>query len=191
VSNRLNGWQRLWVVLSALWLVVVVGFTVFLWPTSKTMWHRDEFIRRMPADARAHVAASYSSKWQAREDRSGVHQLLPNGAVLIVRGTPDPRLAAVRKKYPQYNDLTDSQLASALRAKFPEYADLASDDFVADEDVRKVVQAYFDVVEDATRAARWSAIGSAVLIWLAPCFGLYILGWAVAWVRRGFRASVV
>jgi len=84
VSNRLNGWQRLWVVLSALWLVVVVGFTVFLWPTSKTMWHRDEFIRRMPADARAHVAASYSSKWQAREDRSGVHQLLPNDAELTV-----------------------------------------------------------------------------------------------------------
>jgi predicted membrane channel-forming protein YqfA (hemolysin III family) len=31
MSSRLNGWQRLWVVLSALWLALVCAFTALVW----------------------------------------------------------------------------------------------------------------------------------------------------------------
>src|SRR5437660_11189242 len=34
-------------------------------------------------------------------------------------------LAAVREKYPQYQDMSDDALGSALAAKYPQYADLA------------------------------------------------------------------
>lgn len=36
-------------------------------------------------------------------------------------------LAVVRQKYPQYNDMSDDQLASALAAKYPQYADLKAE----------------------------------------------------------------
>jgi hypothetical protein len=190
MTPQLNGWQRLWVVVSAFYLILVVGVLYTLWPTAERTLHRDDFITRMPDEARKHVIASYATEWRAREDRSGyLHTVLPNGAVLVLRGTPDPRLAATRKKFPQYGDLSDTKLATALRAKFPEYANLLPDSFVMDEDVRKVVKAYSDVVAEATSAARWSSTGYALLSWLVPCFALYALGWSVAWVQRGFRGS--
>ncbi len=191
MTIRLSGWQRLWIVVSILYLVAVVVFAILWWPTNATTGHRDEFISRMPNEARTHVVASYASEWSAREDPSGhIHEGFPNGAVLVIRGTPDSRLAAIRKKYPQYNDLSDAKLASALRAKFPEYADLQADSFVADEDIRKVAQAYWDVVTGATRAARRSLTIYALLGGVVPCLMLYALGWSVGWVRRGFRGGM-
>jgi hypothetical protein len=153
--------------------------------------HRPEFIARLPEDMRKHIVAAYASEWSAREDHSGyIHHLFPNGAVFVIRGRTDPRLAAVRNKYPQYNDLSDAELASALSTKRPaEYGDLVPDAFVLDEDFEKVISAYDRVVADATHAARWSFSGYALLAWLIPCGSLYALGWSVAWIRRGFRGS--
>src|SRR5690349_713287 len=106
MTARLNGWQRLWVVVSALYLILVVGVIYMEWPTFERTRHRNEFIRQLPDEARRHVVASYASEFDAREDRSGyVLNVLPNGAVLVIRGTLDPRLAAIRKKYPEYHDL--------------------------------------------------------------------------------------
>jgi hypothetical protein len=64
---RLNGWQRLWVILSILYLLLVVCVTILFWPTPETMGHRDEFITMMPADLRARVEAAYTSKWKWEE----------------------------------------------------------------------------------------------------------------------------
>jgi hypothetical protein len=36
MAVRLNGWQRLWVVLSALYLLLVAGVTILFWPTAVT-----------------------------------------------------------------------------------------------------------------------------------------------------------
>jgi len=151
IAIRLNGWQRLWVVISTLYLVLVAGLVYPGWPTFERTAHRDVFVARMPDEARKHVVASYVSEWSAREDRNGVHHVMPNGAVLVLRS-------------PSFRG-------------------------VWDEDVQKVVNAYFDVVREATRAARWSFAGYALLTWLIPSAVIYGLGWSVGWVLRGFRDS--
>ena len=190
MASRLNGWHRLWIVVCVLYLVPVASILYIEWPTFERTEHRDTFITELPSDIRRHVVASYRSEWLAKEDHSEYpHAVLPNGAVLVIRGTADPRLAAIRKKYPQYNDLSDTKLASALRAKFPEYADLPPASFLADEDLQRVVQAYGAVVESAMRAARRSFTWYVFLAWLIPCLTLYALGFAAAWVRRGFRSG--
>jgi hypothetical protein len=188
MAARLNGWQRLWIVVSVLYLLSVVVLTAIFWPTFETTEHQEEFIARMPQDARMLVVASYASEWSAREDRRGFVHIMPNRAVLLLQGAADPRLVGIRKKYPEYNDLSDAELVSRLRAKFPEYADLAAP-VIADGDIQKVVTAYFGVVQQATRTARWSIAKIALLAWLIPCVALYAFGWAVAWVRRGFRSG--
>jgi hypothetical protein len=187
-----NGWQRLWIVVSVLYLVAVLAIGYLNWPTFERTWHQDDFIAQMPEEARKHVVASYPSKFDARDDRSSyVRAVMPNGAVLVIRGTVDPRLATARTRYLEYKKLSDAELAPVLRAKSPEYADLLPDSFVADEDMDKTVNAYGAVLERATRAARWSFGWHAALAWVIPCALLYVLGWAVAWVRRGFRQSVI
>jgi len=185
IAVRLNGWQRLWVVVSVLYLLAVVILVAVSWPTVATTWHKEEFITQMPEDARKFVVASYANQWSAQDGRGGFIEIMPNGAVLLLGAPADPRLVALRKKYPQYDDLSDTELVSALRAKFPEYANL-SDSVIRDEDFQKVVKAYSAILNEAARTARWSSVRFGLLMWLIPCIGLYALGWAVAWVRRGF-----
>jgi hypothetical protein len=107
VKVRLNGWQRLWILVSVLYLIFVGFFTYVFWPTVETTWHRKEFIERMPADVRQHVSAAFSSQYEAdREEREvkakypkvewdGRPQILPNGAVLIVKGDDFQRFNAM------------------------------------------------------------------------------------------------
>jgi hypothetical protein len=190
MATRLNGWQRLWIVVCVLYLIPVASILYMGWPTFERTPHRDAFITDMPDEVRKHVVASYASELLAQEDRTGyIHNALPNGAVLVVRGTADPRLAAIRKKFPEYNDLSDARLASALSAKFPDYAGIVGDAFVTDEELQRVVQTYYVLVERAVRAARWSSAWSALLVWLIPYLALYAFGWTTGWVRRGFRAA--
>jgi len=61
--SGLNGWQRLWVVISVVYATLVVAFGVLFWPTPKTTWHRAEFIQRIAADIRANIAEAHSSEW--------------------------------------------------------------------------------------------------------------------------------
>ena len=56
-------------------------------------------------------------------------------------------------------------------------------------DTDRVAAAYWAVVESATRAERWTRGWQMALAWLIPCVVLYALGWAVAWVRRGFARA--
>jgi len=152
--TRLNGWQRLWIVLSAIYLLLLVGLAIDLWPRPETTSHREEFLTRMPAELRARIDAAYATKsgWDAASpsfvpDPQPVE--FPNGAVLRIRGAK------------------------------------AGD---TEPDVR-VAAAYWAVVESATRAARWRTTWVTALVWLVPCLTLYALGWAVAWVRRGFSRA--
>jgi hypothetical protein len=178
------------VVLSTLYLVMVLSFVFIEWPTPERTAHRDEFITRMPEAARKHVLVAYSSEYEAGKHgtfEGERRHSFPNGAVLVLGGRTDPRLAAVRAKYHEYDDLSDVQLAKALRSKRPaEYGDLVVDSFIADDDVEKVVNAYTTVVFQAAHAARWSFTARAFLAWFVPCLVLYALGWSVAWIREGF-----
>jgi hypothetical protein len=66
---RLNGWQRIWVILSFIYLLLVVGVTILFWPTPETTYHRDEFITLMPAKLRDKVEGAYRSGYEREEAR--------------------------------------------------------------------------------------------------------------------------
>jgi hypothetical protein len=176
MAVRLNGWQRLWVVLSALYLLLVAGVTILLWPTAVTTSHRDEFIARMPAELRANVVGGYSNKWameEARKARAG--------------RTSEPRGTTKERNAPPLKPPSVFKLVEAVT--FPNGAVLeilaAKEDDI-DADVR-VGPAYWAIVESTASAERWRMAWQMALLWLVPCATLYALGWSVAWVRRGFR----
>ena len=162
--TRLNGWQRLWIVLSGFYLIVAVAFTIAFWPTPETTRHRDEFLTRMPADLRGKVDAAYSStfEWEAAMKRA-TPPGTPPGFI------PDPQPV----KLPN---------GAILQIRVAKKGDTEPD--------FRVAEAYWAVVQSATRAARWETAWVMALVWLIPCLTLYALGWAVAWVRRGFSSAV-
>lgn len=66
-------------------------------------------------------------------------------------------IAEIRRKYPQYNDLSDRQLADSLRTKF--YSDIPEDDFL-----RRVGLGGTDFIDDMQRGAGQAiaSVGSAL-----------------------------
>lgn len=81
---RLNGWQRLWVSVSVLYLIVLAGAVAKGWPRPEATPHRDEFIDRMPASRRAILSVYAGEFWANEHDAPrGRRITVPNGAVLV------------------------------------------------------------------------------------------------------------
>jgi hypothetical protein len=59
---QLNGWQRLWVLVSIFYLLPVAGIALITWPRPETTRHRDEFIARMSVELREKIEGAYPSK---------------------------------------------------------------------------------------------------------------------------------
>lgn len=54
--------------------------------------------------------------------------------------------------------------------------------------IEKARKDYEEVLIAATNVRRWSLVANAAISWLVPCAAIYILGWSVGWIRRGFRS---
>lgn len=79
---RLNGWQRLWIVVSAVYLLVVSAVVALFWPSPETTFHRDEFINRMLAESRLVLRSIYAGEYAARDDSAASPSVkMPNGAL--------------------------------------------------------------------------------------------------------------
>lgn len=73
--NKLNGWQRLWIVLCALYLCLLVILIACAWPNPNEIYDRQEFFDNLSQDAKALIIqdenALIDSQPQIRGDRTG------------------------------------------------------------------------------------------------------------------------
>lgn len=164
--KKLNGWQRLWVVVSALWLLFVVGVAIVgdVIPTADGLEARlgrnTRYLQREWALATieaARVAISLSGQTTAGRIRAS------------------------------YDELSDVETVERLHNRFPEI------DFEpVDSDYQEKLdgeQTRHQERLDALALAQAESIGLLLMAWLCPSFGLYLLGWAMAWVWRGFKSK--
>ena len=54
-------------------------------------------------------------------------------------------------------------------------------------DQENAAKAYWTVVEKTAKKEQGKYIGIAFLWWAVPTLAVYVLGWAIGWVSRGFR----
>jgi len=162
--KNLKGWQRLWVVVSVLWLLfVVIAFLVGdVIPTADGLEFRlgrnTRYLQRewaLATIAAARAASSLSGQTTAGRIRAS------------------------------YDELTDVEIVERVHDRFPEV------DFEpVDSDYQEKLdgeQTRHQERLDALRVEQAESIGLLLLAWLGPSFGLYFLGWAMAWVWRGFK----
>jgi hypothetical protein len=226
---RLNGWQRLWVVVTVVWTIGVVVVTWDVWPADPD--------------------------WFTANSPLVLEVTAPNGTILEVE-TPDGELPSaatlemifrksgngsltlaqrVRAKYPGvYDDLTDQQIEANVKAQYPGVYDdvpstapaalsvvkseplagatrqpiahpatkaldltptvrvktpVATLEFPPGTDAATVQRAYDKQLNDDARAKRLAVVRQASAWWLLPPVVVYLLGWAIAWVYRGFRPA--
>jgi hypothetical protein len=184
MTPRLNGWQRLWVVVSTLYLLFVAVFVAFSWPTAETTWHREEFIARLPADLRAHVDAAYDNEYSwkqslksGRETTASPRDYPP----MYKRGIQTSAGPPFSPRFTLLSAMVSFPNRAILEIHVAREGDTEPD--------ARVASAYWAIVEAEARAARLTTVLRVLLIWSVPCLSLYALGWSVGWVRRGFRGA--
>jgi hypothetical protein len=192
----LNGWQRLWVVISIIYILPVLSIAALAWPTPEATSHQDAFISQLPADIRAQIDGAYRNEYDWKEAwkrRADSFQPDPRSRAKPTKTASDRRLPPltgdIERDFGGLAALTRDLTDLPGPAHFPNGAVL--DIRVAkkgdDQPDARVAQAYWTIVEGETRRARWALVVGAALWWLIPSLALYALGWSVAWVRRGFR----
>lgn len=202
---RLNGWQRLFVVLAAVWSLGAGFLTWRAWPA--------EIERYRPWEMDFEAAASKRGESLAQFIRSvypWAYQDL----------TDDALEAAFKARYPSKSPPAPVSYFTALAAEMggaeglseraaestavspetvltvPGFGKVAFMSSMSREEMErraKDLSGLRDKNEEKRRTTnrtnQIAAAKSAATLWLAPLAATYGLGWAVVWIRRGFGVT--
>lgn len=173
----LNGWQRLWVVVVVMWLLPVIVFSYELWPTTANVFKNEVYAQLKPDDGRR------LSDYIVTSQSGGTIQI--DFSKYVGKGQPRPAGAidydALAQKYGGRSEPLPGPVLDidGHKAQFNEG--------VSPEDVNQTTRAYTVILRHILSAKRAAFIGRMFAIWMAPAIALYLVGWGIAWVRRGFR----
>ena len=144
MTLKLNGWQRLWVLASSIYFVIVGVYVVLDFPQPESLSHDKELVKKLSPQSKSLLVPEDKAGWQNAEDW-GTDVEIPNGSRLSFRkGVPEKDMAVASKEY-------------------------------------------WGLISTTTNERRWSLVGFCALWWLVPCTVLYIFGWGIGWVYRGFQ----
>lgn len=166
-GRRLNGWQRLWVLTSALLGLAVLVVGCLAWPTVAEVSESDVY-KRMPAD-------SASKLYLSTDPNFGLAIEAPVGG----KASLEPPVGGTLGD-PPIGAIPDASVEGHSLHFVPSSPGKAYD-------VPTVVSDYKVALANAITARRASTVAWLGGLWVALSAGLYALGWAIAWVWRGFR----
>lgn len=216
---RLNGWQRLWIVVAATWLMPVIVFSYELWPTTANVSKDEVYARLKPDYGRRlsdYIATSQSggtvridfSKYVSPDQSGWVPDWVPDNPTLgpgapqsdanasSTLPSPPPGHTLDTPRRGQYTD-ADIDKPKATGKGQPLTVVSSEMDIdghkvqvyegVSPDEVNQTVRAYTAILRHLLNVKRASFIGMVFALWMVPMIAFYLAGWAIAWVRRGFR----
>jgi hypothetical protein len=158
---RLNGWHRLWVVLSVLWAVFTVAVGINVWPRPAVV-PTNEHLESLPSWFSQHptppdiIAGEAAGKYPRILDKdyqSLLQQIASSGAESIdglQKLTPTER-ARILELQREQTARTEATIRSNLAQR------------------------------------QRQAVSRLFLSSIVPIIVFYAIGWSVAWIRRGFQ----
>jgi preprotein translocase subunit SecG len=139
---KLNGWQRLWVVISLLWVASVLTYTI----TNK-------------------------------QSESEIHHNWANDLIgYLISQVSDLKDYSVTSLRSKYSDLSDKELVEALHKKYIEKHPAYRFGF-----------SEIDAKYEGKVSGKKGNLFTYILVALFFPISIYLLGWAFAWVRSGFK----
>lgn len=189
---RLNGWQRLWVVLTLLWGGVSGASALIVWPSvldvshaaiyvrmGQTARHFEDFYEVLAAEARGTFVAPPFDPLQPWTSRPSDPLRDPYQGQVLPQGDKPLTTAAVAPLPIEVEGRTLRFVSVAVPLDR-----LHEDRF----DPQAVANEYVAARATELRSQRARIVGTFLAIWLLPAAGAYVLGLAIVWVKRGFAA---
>lgn len=159
---RLNGWQRLWVVLSVIYAVPVTLFTINSLAESERLSEKD----------RAHYALRTFSE-TPENSTTEVLPLEKRRELAIDKARARLRLSGE----PQQDSRTDEEFVLTLQQKWRSLIDFSE------------IEAGYQRKMEQPSPDKAKTIGYGLLAWVVPVIFIYFLGLSVWWIVRGFRVN--
>lgn len=157
--SRLNGWQRLWIILCVLYLCLVAALIVVLWPSPENIYHRQEFYDNLSQNSRVLII----------QDENKLIESQPQ-----IRGN-------------SIGFIPDSAYGIGIRVNMPNNHEIVFSSKATKEEAQNIAQEYWRLVEKKSSDDKKSILLYTSLLWVIPCLLLYIFGYLVGWVIDGFR----
>jgi hypothetical protein len=192
---KLNGWQRLWVVVAVVWMLPVLVLSYPLWPTITGVPKADVYIRMKPDDGRrlldynpfASIGGIPDAPKGITQVPSGNDPFAAYGGAALQNGQP-LRLPPGATLVPEFTDIRP------LPGNEGPVVDIDGHTVqfkknIPQEDMNQTARAYDSILRHILALKRMAFVGEALASWMVPAVALYALGWAIGWVRRGFGTN--
>lgn len=144
--NKLNGWQRLWVLASGISFLLATLNLYIHFPAPESTPHNTIFIKNLSKKNKNLLVAEDKEGWQ-KTDEVGTDVEMPNKHILSFK-----------------KNISEQEMSGAA-------------------------QEYWSLVTTEANANRVALISLYALLWLSTSIGLYILGWSLNWVLKGFKKN--
>ena len=190
---RLGGWHRVFVVIVAIYALLVVGVTVLSFPSATTQGHDGELYDLIPPE---HLATIDQREFVYIGGVGGVPR---NDADLFLENSRAIRSGEAYEEWEGANQRTWNDLVSAGKVAALPAEDLAKT--MSNGHVLRflpgtsqaarlhAVNAYETAVHKRLGISRRTLVRSAAVAFVVPPVLLYLLGLAVGWIRAGFAAD--
>jgi hypothetical protein len=193
---KLNGWQRLWVLLSVLWLLPVAFIAYELWPRAANLSKTDVYMQMKHEDGNRLldywdvVAAAFGG---TKGELSPLMSRLQQDKDFLA-ASPKKEKAYLADVDPDFKKATPDNQNAYLglitgRTGPSVEIDGTTLQFVADlsqQDMEHTKQAYHEGVRRILIHERAVVLAKVFAYWLIPAIAVYAMGLAIVWVRRGF-----
>ena len=142
----INGWQRLWVLVSSILLILAVIVAVITLPNPEHVAHKSSFEEDLSMESRAKLAKA-DEKGIVWDDQVGLKVKMPNGHIL--------------------------QFEKSVKTK----------------EAETVSNEYYSLLKHYRNKERAIYVLFAIACWLGTIIFLYVFGWTIGWVYKGFKKS--
>lgn len=175
MKQKLNGWQRSWIVFCVFYLIATAIFTILNLPTGlehgrKRLFDSIDLVSRYTAWIQLLEGAGFS--------KAEIEDYLSKGGKLddrLSKGRVIEHESAETIRSRDYADLTDEEMMNRLHAKYLNRVDFGA------------VEAEYQKNMARLRGDRIRFMLYAFLFWCVTSLGLYGFGFSLGWIIRGFR----
>jgi hypothetical protein len=200
--NRLNGWQRIWVVLIVMW-TLVVGMFGYQGPTA--VYHSIDYSEKAPTAKMAPKVrqrmttppwegeacdgpVTFGMVYEEIRDLPGLST--PVRMCFPIKGISDQtqkeieavaaRMTAARESEENIKLVVAEMQQRAAKAGYflPK---------IGQDEVNRIKAEYAHAYAEELRYLRRDHYKRMALIWLIPGVMLYAFGWSIRWIWRGFK----
>jgi len=199
ILNKLNGWQRLWLMCAVIWAIPVVTFTASAFPTETvseitTQWAnaKIELMRKYHGSGET-LAEFRQQRYDSASDEEIVHPIKNRHAITITFIEGEPH---TYQNVP--DEVTPDQVEQRALKDFPRrkvsHIDRAKEGFdlstsLPADEADAIDMQYKSRLTNLGNKSQLGVVAFGFLAWILPAIVIYLLGFAVRWVYVGFRSN--